>query len=93
MGGCASSPQPALVRVAARGQPSGHLASGGDAYESDEAVEAVSVWEAGLRQRGTMMEEAQDVARKHGRQFLSGWAEMARCFEVSARALTRRLLS
>ena len=35
----ASSPQPAFVRVAARGQPSGHLASGGGADGKEEAAE------------------------------------------------------
>ena len=34
----AQSPQPALVRVAARGQPSGHLASGGGAAIVDGSV-------------------------------------------------------
>ena len=37
-----SSPQPALVRVAARGQPSGHLASGGVADAAEEAARAVA---------------------------------------------------
>ena len=45
----ASPPQPALVRVAARGQPSGHLASGGGAAGSDEEAEAVL--EAGWKRR------------------------------------------
>ena len=35
-------PQPALVRVAVRGQPSGHLVSGGAVRGSDEEVEAVA---------------------------------------------------
>ena len=38
----ASSPQPALVRVAARGQPSGHLASGGGADAVEEAARAAA---------------------------------------------------
>ena len=59
----ASSPQPALVRVAARGQPSGHLASGGGANGGGEvadfAVEAerkrrrgsLEAWQAGVAER------------------------------------------
>ena len=65
----ASSPQPALARVAARGQPEGHLASGGGggAEWSDEAAEAVV--EAGLKKRGDALEEAEEAERKLGGQF------------------------
>ena len=42
LGGFAWSPQPALVRVAARGQPSGHLASGGGADGSEKVAEVGS---------------------------------------------------
>ena len=68
LGFCASSPQPALARVAARGQPEGHLASGGGGAEwSDEAAEAVV--EAGLKKRGDALEEAEEAERKLGGQF------------------------
>ena len=48
----ASSPQPALVRVAARGQPSGHLASGGGADGSEKATEAGSSGGGGVEEEG-----------------------------------------
>ena len=48
----ASSPQPALVRVAARGQPAGHLASGGGADESEKATEAGSSGGGGVEEEG-----------------------------------------
>ena len=38
----ASSPQPAFVRVAARGQPQGHLASGGGAEAGEEVARAAA---------------------------------------------------
>ena len=62
----ASSPQPALVRVAARGQPSGHLASGGGAVESNEGAEAAV--DAGWLRRRAGLEEAEDAEKKHGGQ-------------------------
>ena len=59
----ASSPQPALVRVAVRGQPAGHLASGGGADGSEKATEAGSsggggVEEVDLEEKGNEKEEA-----------------------------------
>ena len=55
----ASSPQPAFARVAARGQPSGHLASGGGADRREEAAEG--------RSAGGGAEEEGKSIRRDGR--------------------------
>ena len=85
-GSFASSPQPALVRVAARGQPSGHLASGGGAAGSDE--EAGAVLEASWKRMGEGLEEWRAAERKLWEQVR--WSRGA--FEALARARSRRPL-
>ena len=79
-GSFASSPQPALVRVAARGQPSGHLASGGGTAGSDE--EAGAVLEASWKRMGEGLEEWRAAERKLWEQVR--WSRGA--FEALARA-------
>ena len=54
-------PQPALVRVAVRGQPSGHLVSGGAVRGSDEEVEAVA--QACWGGRGVMRGEGRGMVQ------------------------------
>ena len=56
----ASSPQPALVRVAARGQPSGHLASGGVADAAEEAARAVAEEVERTVERGVLVDRCED---------------------------------
>ena len=74
----ASSPQPALVRVAARGQPSGHLASGGGA-EGGEKVAVLAV-EAGRKRRGEGWGEAEEAERQLGARLWMMGVKLAWCF-------------
>ena len=55
-------PQPALVRVAVRGQLSGHLVSGGAVRGSDEEVEAVA--QACWGGRGVMRGEGRGMVQE-----------------------------
>ena len=55
-----SSPQPALVRVAARGQPSGRLASGGGADGGEEAARAEAEEVERTVERGVLVDRCED---------------------------------